>query len=94
MYKISRTDKIDVNLYDERINHTGFIMYDRKKIAADLDYYNAHAETCYDLARMRMVYKSGNNCNWMKSDCIIRYLIDYEHCPENYFFRARTKVLP
>lgn len=31
MYKISRTDKIDVNLYDERINHTGFIMYDRKR---------------------------------------------------------------
>lgn len=91
MYKISRTNKIDVNLYDERINRTGFIMYDRKKIAADLDYYNAHAETCYDLARMRMIYKSGNNCNWMKSDCIIRYLIEYEHCPENYFFRARTK---
>lgn len=93
MFKINRTDVIDTDLYDERINHTGFILYDRKSIEADVAYYRAHADTCYDLARMRMLYRSGNQCCFMKRECILDYLIDYEGCPESFFKAGKTKGL-
>lgn len=91
MFKINRTDKVDINLYDERINRTGFILFDRDRLNRDLDYYNAHAETCYDLARMRMLYKSQLNCAYMNQKTILRYLMEYEHCPESFFSTGKTK---
>lgn len=92
MFKINRTDKIDVNLYDERINHTGFILYDRETIQADTAYYRMHANTCLDLARMRMLYNSGNQCCFVtKRDCILDYLMDFERCPESFFKAGKTK---
>lgn len=91
MYKINRTDQVDVDLYDLRINHTGFILFDRESVKADVDYYEKHAETCYDLARMRMVYKSGNRYSQMSRDTIIDYLIEFEGCPESFFKTGKTK---
>lgn len=91
MYKINRTDKIDTDLYDERINHAGYILYDRAKMHAETQYYVAHYSTCYDLARMRMIYKSANRHSYLDRATILDYLIDDECCPERYFMRGKNK---
>lgn len=89
MYKLNRTDKIDIDLYDQRINRTGYILYDRDSVEKNNKYYKFHAETCLDLARMRMVYKSGNQCCYLDRNSILRYLMEFENCPESFFKTSR-----
>lgn len=92
MFKINRTDEINVDLYDERINHTGFILYDREAIERDVAYYRAHANTCYDLAYIRMMYASGGECRFLDTrSCILNYLMTYEKCPESFFISGKTQ---
>lgn len=91
MFKINRTDVIDTDLYDERINHTGFILFDKGKMRNETDYYTAHYLTCCDLARLRMIYKSANQRSYMDRNTIIDYLLDDEHCPEHYLMRGKNK---
>lgn len=91
MFKINRTDTVDVDTYDSHINHLGYILYDRERIQRDVEFFRCHAETCYDLARMRMVYKSGNKHCYMNRDNILDYLMDYEGCPESFFKTGKSK---
>lgn len=91
MFKINRTDVVDTETYSKHINHLGYILYDRDMLERDNAYYKAHGETCYDLARMRMIYKSGYKHCYLDRNNILDYLLDYERCPERFFKTRKSQ---
>lgn len=85
MIKYKKSDFVDIDKCESRLRRDGYICYDRDRLSHLAPYYRAHADTCANLARDLMRFKSGGQYGLLKRECIASYLQEYEHCPASYF---------
>lgn len=93
MVKYSKSDVIDESGYDQAINRTGFILYDKESAETTWNYMKSQAATLANQARFVMRLRSGCHCFCLDKEVIFNYLTRYEGCPDKYFFTKKTRGL-
>lgn len=85
MIKFKQSDYVDIDKYEERIRHNGYISCDMNRMS-DIYYFNStKATSLMSLARDTMLFHSDNYFSQIDRDSIYRYLTKHEACPEHYF---------
>lgn len=87
MYKFYRQNGIDLDLYEQRIKQRGYILFEKKKLEIELEYMESRAQTMAAFASDTMLFRSCGSSYFLQKDGILRYLMNYEGCPEHYFRR-------
>lgn len=91
MYKFNVNDEIDFDAYERLLTQRSYIVYDYKRMYDILKFEECRTETLCALALDCMVYNSGGACYNLSSNCIIKYLMEYENCKEHYFRNKKTQ---
>lgn len=92
MVKFTRSDIVDIDLYEEHLRRNGYIAFDAKSMSIKANYLRSNAETVASFARDTMMHRSECNCFMLIPEVVYRYLTVYEHCPERYFFNRHSKT--
>lgn len=85
MYKFTKSNKPDLELYESHLRKNGYIAYNPSLMSQVWQYAMAKSSTCSQLAIDIMAFKSGGRCCALSRDVILNYLLNFEHCPEHYF---------
>lgn len=91
MVRFTKNDYVDADRCEERLRRDGFICFDRKYVEQIMPFYQTHADTCANLARDLMIYRSGGQYGILKRECIANYLMRVEGCPPQYFSTKKTE---
>lgn len=91
MFKFYKDTVIDFDKYERYLRHRPYIVFDREKMLKTLQYEKCHADTFASLAIDTMIYKSNGSCAELSKNAILTYLMQYEGCPERYFYNHKTE---
>lgn len=90
MFRVTRSDYVDVDAYDEALNRLGYVFYDFDEAKLELDYLSSRYQTLANRALFIMKLHSGGRFFTLDKNSIFRYLTTVEGCPEHYFFTGKT----
>lgn len=91
MVKFTKNSFVDIDLYEERIQHNGFIYYDRSVLEQKLKELTSDCTTLELMCKDIMLHHSGCQCFTLSKETIIYYLQYYEFCPAHYFITRKTE---
>ena len=91
MYKFTRDSIVDIDLFETRLRHNGFIVYDYEKMQLEESYMKTKSATYAGLAKDTMMHRSGSNYFMLSPEAVYSYLTRTEHCPEHYFSNKKSK---
>lgn len=92
MYKLRREDYVNFSFdeYEKELNQRNYIVYDRDKMIKTLAYEDCLVDTLRKDLTDYMLYKSCGDYSYLEKSVVIRFLMEYENCPERYFITKKT----
>lgn len=92
MYKFSRGNKVDADVYKAHLKKNGKIYYDRNATELQKNYMECTAGAEKVRATEVMFNHSGGRIVQLNRDSIYNFLVNYERCPDHYFYaNAKSK---
>lgn len=85
MLKFTRDSYVDVEKYNDRLHHNGYIVYDRQRMQDTFNYESAKLITYKNLTTDVMQQHSEGFHNSLGKEALYNFLTFYEHCPAHYF---------
>lgn len=91
MVRYSRSDFIDMDLYEQRIRKNGYLAVDKDTMISRLLYMQSEAGTAASFAKDVMMHKSKGKYCYLEKNSVYNYLVTCEHCPDHYFHNSKIK---